>query len=755
MTNPSINCWTVWKSQGKLDDTVVMYISDNGQFWGEHRGIAKQWAYEEASHVPFALRYPGLVASPRVEDRLVANIDIAPTIYELAGLPIPPDVDGRSLLPLLTGTTTWRDDIMIETASTIGHYYAVHTGRYVYVTLRFDQSELYDLQTDPYQLRNLINDDTYTPIVNRLKARLDQILGTLGGNTVIANDIANNPSNDFMQRKMVQASTGTVAMFDQFGTRGEGGIRYTYARNGTAPNPDWSTPTLLNPSVTDMVAVAQDSGNNIYLVVSQPRTTTGTTPITFQKLTYVAANDVAGSGVSPWTAGPIRTITPPPATTSVCCASIAIDSRGTAWVVSRFFDGSLYQSVVQSASGPNYETWSPRIALDTPSVSIQRLVSVVAHGGKVSVVYNTGKAYASRWRDDTAPLDAAWNAEQVIETGSLGSNGLFSVAGDVSGNLHLAYNSATTSNVKYRRWDAATRAWTGASVVSTRPASGTYGAASVTTAGDEVYVFVQYAVGSNQSILTVRRQVDGKWEPSEQVLTDPWERTFDQVWSTSGAEWHDLTAAAASVASNDLVHPATNALLRSPDDAVYAGMSERFDYAYTALSTTGRGGSYVWEYWNGAAWTTLPLRENSGPGFTTSGAVRFRPPHDWQSAGAERWRCAVLRAGAGGSRADDGAAWHADDGGQEQPCAGDAGAGAWRGAAGLDGRHRRHLPHQAAYASAAHGWRSHDRAFQPPHVYADRPHDPTQMGPGAKWHGRGVRTTRHRKPHGIAVHVLA
>ena len=219
----------------------------------------------------------------------------------------------------------------------------------------------------------------------------------------------------------------------------------------------------------------------------------------------------------------------------------------------------------------------------------------------------------------------------MIETGSLGANGLFSVAGDASGNLHLAYNSSATSNVAYRRWDAATRAWSGASVSGTRPASGTYGAASVTTAGDEVYVFVQYAVGSNQSILTVRRQVDGKWEPSEQVLTDPWERTFDQVWSTSGAEWHDLTAAAASVASNDLVHPATNALLRSPDDAVYAGMSERFDYVYTALSTTGRGGSYVWEYWNGAAWTTLPLRENSGPGFTASGAVRFRPPHDWQS----------------------------------------------------------------------------------------------------------------------------
>jgi arylsulfatase A-like enzyme len=70
--------------QGKLDDTLVIYLSDNGYFWGEHRiPYGKNSVYEESSRVPFAVRYSRLVAKPRAETRLVANIDIAPTIYDL------------------------------------------------------------------------------------------------------------------------------------------------------------------------------------------------------------------------------------------------------------------------------------------------------------------------------------------------------------------------------------------------------------------------------------------------------------------------------------------------------------------------------------------------------------------------------------------------------------------------------------------------------------------------------------------------
>ena len=122
-------------SSGQLDNTLIIYLSDNGMFWGEHRlwiglpGGAKDKFYEESVHVPFAIRYPPLIDAPREEDRLVANIDIAPTLYELAGLPVPDSVDGRSLLPLFNGTAdTWRDFILMESWARMP-YAAVHTGR--------------------------------------------------------------------------------------------------------------------------------------------------------------------------------------------------------------------------------------------------------------------------------------------------------------------------------------------------------------------------------------------------------------------------------------------------------------------------------------------------------------------------------------------------------------------------------------------------------------------------------------------------
>jgi hypothetical protein len=177
-------------AQGKLDETVVVYLADNGHFWGEH-GIAwgKNAVYEEASRVPFAVRYPRLTSRPRVETRLVANIDIAPTFYELAGLPIPPEVDGRSLVPLLDSARAqaapaagWRDELLIEgwvgeAALKLGWapYAAIHTGRYVYVETEGDRSELYDLATDPHQQHNQAENQAHASVMVDLKARLKRL----------------------------------------------------------------------------------------------------------------------------------------------------------------------------------------------------------------------------------------------------------------------------------------------------------------------------------------------------------------------------------------------------------------------------------------------------------------------------------------------------------------------------------------------------------------------------------------------------
>lgn len=158
--------------QAQLDNTVIFYISDNGFFWGEHRLREKDRVYEPSIHVPFALRYPKIAAQGRLENRLVANIDIAPTVYQLAGLVIPTEVDGRSLAPLLRGQGNWRDDLLIESFERRAPYAAIHTGQYVYIETKGDRSELYDLEKDPHQLENRINDPAYAQIVAEMKKRL-------------------------------------------------------------------------------------------------------------------------------------------------------------------------------------------------------------------------------------------------------------------------------------------------------------------------------------------------------------------------------------------------------------------------------------------------------------------------------------------------------------------------------------------------------------------------------------------------------
>jgi N-acetylglucosamine-6-sulfatase len=141
-----------------LDNTVVMYISDNGMMWGEHRLMSKNVVYEESTRVPFAIRYPKLLKGV-TRSEVVANIDIAPTILELAGVQSPWKMDGRSLVPLLTGENTeWRPGVVLEgwlKRDLREPFKAFHAGRYVYVENESGDKEIYDLQIDPGQLTNL------------------------------------------------------------------------------------------------------------------------------------------------------------------------------------------------------------------------------------------------------------------------------------------------------------------------------------------------------------------------------------------------------------------------------------------------------------------------------------------------------------------------------------------------------------------------------------------------------------------------
>jgi N-acetylglucosamine-6-sulfatase len=176
------------RARGALDDTVVVVTGDNGYFYGEHGlGEERRLAYEESIRLPLIVRYPARVPAGSTPSAIALTIDVAPTLLELAGLSADPSMDGRSLLPVLKGDPPgWRRSFLIEYTSDIVFprirrmgYDAVRTERYKYIRFRELQGmdELYDLQEDPYELRNLIGSPAGTALQEELARELKRLQG--------------------------------------------------------------------------------------------------------------------------------------------------------------------------------------------------------------------------------------------------------------------------------------------------------------------------------------------------------------------------------------------------------------------------------------------------------------------------------------------------------------------------------------------------------------------------------------------------
>ena len=157
---------------------MVVFFSDNGYAWGEHRLIdRKACPYEECIRVPIWIRAPGLVA--RTDTSLVANIDLAPTIAAWAGITPPGKVNGMNMLPLLQNPSApWRSALLIEhwgafTASTIGS--GVRTSRYLYHQYQNGDKELYDLIKDPLQLTSVHKLAANAALITSFKATLNAL----------------------------------------------------------------------------------------------------------------------------------------------------------------------------------------------------------------------------------------------------------------------------------------------------------------------------------------------------------------------------------------------------------------------------------------------------------------------------------------------------------------------------------------------------------------------------------------------------
>jgi len=176
------------EESGLMDNTVIVFTSDQGYFYGEY-GLdeERRLAYEEISRLPLLVRYPPWIRPGSTAHELVLSIDLAPAFLELAGVAVPQSMQGRSLVPILKGEpqADWRRSILIEYFSdtvmprlvTMG-YQAVRTDRWKYIqyTELDGMDELYDLEADPYEIRNLISDPAASQELEQLQAELQRLL---------------------------------------------------------------------------------------------------------------------------------------------------------------------------------------------------------------------------------------------------------------------------------------------------------------------------------------------------------------------------------------------------------------------------------------------------------------------------------------------------------------------------------------------------------------------------------------------------
>jgi arylsulfatase A-like enzyme len=186
-----------------LDNTIVLYTSDQGFYLGEHGWFDKRFMYEESFRTPLIMRWPGNIEAGGTRNALVQNIDFAPTILAIAGVDIPADMHGRSLVPLFAADDPdFRDAVYYHYYEYPGihavkRHYGIRTNRYklMHFYHDVDEWELYDLEQDPQEMRNLIDDPAYAAARAEMRRLLSDIQFRYGDSleaakNLVATDLA-------------------------------------------------------------------------------------------------------------------------------------------------------------------------------------------------------------------------------------------------------------------------------------------------------------------------------------------------------------------------------------------------------------------------------------------------------------------------------------------------------------------------------------------------------------------------------------
>ncbi|MEW5799467.1 MAG: sulfatase [Bacteroidota bacterium] len=170
------------KAKGILDNTVIIYTSDQGFFLGEHGWYDKRFMYEESIGIPFLIRYPKIFPAGSVKNEIILNLDVAPTLLEIAGIVIPDHLQGKSFVSLFSPEKEWdwRTSMYYHYYEyphgwhNVKRHYGIRTERYKLIHFYNDNDEweLFDLHRDPHEMNNVLDDPSYFGVLSRLKKEL-------------------------------------------------------------------------------------------------------------------------------------------------------------------------------------------------------------------------------------------------------------------------------------------------------------------------------------------------------------------------------------------------------------------------------------------------------------------------------------------------------------------------------------------------------------------------------------------------------
>ena len=174
---------------GELDNTIIVYTSDQGFFLGEHGWFDKRFMYEECQRMPLLVRYPKLILAGSKTDALSMNVDFAPTLLDMAGVKVPKDMQGKSLLPILKNNgkapDDWRKSVYYHyyeypAEHSVKRHYGIRTKDFKLIHFYNDinEWEMYDMNKDPHEMTNIYGNPTYTTKRNELMNELKQTKAT-------------------------------------------------------------------------------------------------------------------------------------------------------------------------------------------------------------------------------------------------------------------------------------------------------------------------------------------------------------------------------------------------------------------------------------------------------------------------------------------------------------------------------------------------------------------------------------------------